>query len=441
MHDIRRIRDDPAAFDAAMARRGVEPCAQQVIGIDADRREAQTEAQELQTRRNELSKQIGQAKSKGEDAQDLMDEVAAGKDAQAAAEAAAREAGDEVDTLLSGIPNILDDDVPDGADEDDNRELRTWSEPPDFDFDPKEHDDLGGAMGLMDFERAAGMSGARFVILTGALARLERAIGDFMLDIQTDEFGYTEVSPPLLVRDSALYGTGQLPKFGDDLFKIDEGIAKKAKARLLDAGHNLAYLIPTAEVPLTNMAADEILDEGDLPLRYTARTPCFRSEAGASGKDTKGMIRQHQFTKVEMVSIARPDRSAEEHERMTECAEAILRRLELPYRTMVLCSGDTGFSARKTYDIEVWLPGQGRYREISSCSNCGDFQARRMKARYRPSEGKGTRFVHTLNGSGLAVGRTLIAVMENGQQKDGSIVLPKSLHPYMNGREVLTPDA
>ena len=425
MHDIRRIRDDPGAFDAAMARRGVAPCAQQVIGIDADRREAQTEAQELQTRRNELSKQIGRAKSKGEDAQDLMDVVAAGKDAQAAAEAAAKEAGDQVDALLSGIPNILDADVPDGADEDDNRELRTWGEPRAFDFDPREHDDLGDALGMMDFERAARMSGARFVILTGALARLERAIGDFMLDIQTQEFGYTEVSPPLLVRDSALYGTGQLPKFSEDLFKTDEG----------------RWMISTAEVPLTNMAADEIFDEGDLPLRYTARTPCFRSEAGASGKDTKGMIRQHQFTKVELVSIAHPDNSAEEHERMTECAEAILQRLELPYRTMVLCSGDTGFSARKTYDIEVWLPGQGRYREISSCSNCGDFQARRMKARYRPSEGKGTRFVHTLNGSGLAVGRTLIAVMENGQRKDGSIVLPKSLHPYMNGREVLALDA
>ena len=429
MHDIRRIRDDPGAFDAAMARRGVAPCAQQVIETDAKRREAQTEAQELQTRRNELSKRIGQAKSKGEDVQDLMDEVAAGKNAQAAAEAAAKEAGDEVDELLSGIPNILDADVPDGADEDDNRELRTWGDPRDFDFEPKEHDNLGEALGMMDFERAAGMSGARFVILSGALARLERAIGDFMLDIQTQEFGYTEVSPPLLVRDRALFGTGQLPKFGDDLFKTDEG----------------RWMIPTAEVPLTNMVADEILDEGGLPLRYTARTPCFRSEAGASGKDTKGMIRQHQFTKVELVSIAHPDASSEEHERMTECAEAILRRLELPYRTMVLCSGDTGFSARKTYDIEVWLPGQGRYREISSCSNCGDFQARRMKARYRPGEGpgknKGTRFVHTLNGSGLAVGRTLIAVMENGQQKDGSIVLPKSLHAYMNGREVLTPDA
>ena len=425
MHDIRWIRDDPEAFDAAMARRGVEPLSARVIEMDAKRREAQTEAQELQTRRNELSKQIGQAKSKGEDAQALMDEVAAGKDAQAAAEAAAKEAGDRVDELLSGIPNALDGDVPDGADEDDNRELRSWGEPRQFDFEAREHDDLGDGLGFMDFERAAGMSGARFVILTGALARLERAIGDFMLDIQTQEFGYTEVSPPLLVRDRALFGTGQLPKFGDDLFKTDGG----------------RWMIPTAEVPLTNMVADEILDEADLPLRYTARTPCFRSEAGASGKDTKGMIRQHQFTKVELVSIAHPDKSAEEHERMTECAEAILQRLELPYRTMVLCSGDTGFSARKTYDIEVWLPGQGRYREISSCSNCGDFQSRRMKARYRPGEGKGTRFVHTLNGSGLAVGRTLIAVMENGQRKDGSIVLPQSLQPYMNGREVLTPDA
>ncbi len=425
MHDIRWIRDDPEAFDAAMARRGVEPLSARVIEMDAKRREAQTEAQELQTRRNELSKQIGQAKSKGEDAQALMDEVAAGKDAQAAAEAAAKEAGDRVDELLSGIPNALDGDVPDGADEDDNRELRSWGERRQFDFEAREHDDLGEALGLMDFERAAGMSGARFVILTGALARLERAIGDFMLDVQTQEFGYTEVSPPLLVRDQALFGTGQLPKFGDDLFKTDEG----------------RWMIPTAEVPLTNMAAGEILDEDDLPMRYTARTPCFRSEAGASGKDTKGMIRQHQFTKVELVSIAHPDKSAEEHERMTECAEAILQRLELPYRTMVLCSGDTGFSARKTYDIEVWLPGQGRYREISSCSNCGDFQSRRMKARYRPGEGKGTRFVHTLNGSGLAVGRTLIAVMENGQRKDGSIVLPRSLQPYMNGLEVLTPDA
>ena len=484
MHDIRRIRDDPGAFDAAMARRGVEPMAARVIETDARHRAAQTESQELQTRRNELSKQIGQAKSKGEDAQDLMDEVAAGKDAQTAAVAAAWEAGNQLDEMLSGIPNILDDDVPDGADEDDNRERRAWGDPRDFDFEPKEHDYLGEALGLMDFERAAEMSGARFVILTGALARLERAIGDFMLDIQTDEFGYTEVSPPLLVHDHVLYGTGQLPKFAEDLYRTaaDEHetlervrslwnerwreeagkawaetpgdvAAKTAKMEevgqeILDAmrfdlmtrqvGH---LLIPTAEVPLTNMVADEILDEGGLPLRYTARTPCFRSEAGASGKDTKGMIRQHQFTKVELVSIAHPGKSAEEHERMTECAEAILRRLELPYRTMVLCSGDTGFSARKTYDIEVWLPGQGRYREISSCSNCGDFQARRMKARYRPSEGKGTRFVHTLNGSGLAVGRTLIAVMENGQQEDGSIVLPKSLHPYMNGREVLAPDA
>jgi len=483
MHDIRWIRDDPEAFDAAMARRGVEPLSARVIEIDAERREAQTEAQELQTRRNELSKQIGQlksvAKSKGEDApqelQALMDEVAAGKDAQARAEAAAKEAGDQVDELLSGIPNALDADVPDGADEDDNRELRAWGEPRQFDFDPKEHDDLGEALGLMDFERAAGMSGARFVILTGALARLERAIGDFMLDIQTSEFGYTEVSPPLLVRDRALFGTGQLPKFAEDLYRtsaidkerrqelVGAELAKVANqedslqdtvtkvfdvfTELEDSGRISAdlWMIPTAEVPLTNMVAGEILDEEDLPLRYTARTPCFRSEAGASGKDTKGMIRQHQFTKVELVSIAHPDKSAEEHERMTECAEAILRRLELPYRTMVLCSGDTGFAARKTYDIEVWLPGQGRYREISSCSNCGDFQARRMKARYRPSEGpgknKGTRFVHTLNGSGLAVGRTLIAVMENGQQEDGSIVLPQALQPYMNGLEVLSPDA
>ncbi len=422
MLDIKAIREDAHAFDAGIARRGLEPMAADLIEIDKRRREAQTTAQELQTRRNELSKIIGQKKSQGEDTDAEMKEVAESKDAQAEAEAAVKKAGDKLDEILSEIPNIPADDVPEGADEDDNLELRKWGELKDLGFDAMEHFDLGEALGQMDFKTAAKMSGARFVVLSGALARMERALSAFMLDLHTNENGYTEVNPPALVRDNALYGTGQLPKFEEDLFKMEEGF----------------YLIPTAEVPLTNIVANEVMDEDYLPRRYTAMTWCFRSEAGSAGKDTRGMIRQHQFTKVEMVAVTKPEDSEEEHERMTACAEEVLKRLELPYRVVSLCTGDLGFSAHKTYDIEVWLAGQRRYREISSVSNCGDFQARRMKARYRPNEGKGTIHVHTLNGSGLAVGRTLIAIMEDYQQEDGSIIVPEALRPYMSGLEVIT---
>ena len=422
MLDIKAIREDAHAFDAGIARRGLEPMAADLIEIDKRRREAQTTAQELQTRRNELSKIIGQKKSQGEDTDAEMNEVAESKDAQAEAEAAVKKAGDKLDEILSEIPNIPADDVPEGADEDDNLELRKWGELKDLGFDAKEHFDLGEALGQMDFKTAAKMSGARFVVLSGALARMERALSAFMLDLHTNENGYTEVNPPALVRDNALYGTGQLPKFEEDLFKMEEGF----------------YLIPTAEVPLTNIVANEVMDEDYLPRRYTAMTWCFRSEAGSAGKDTRGMIRQHQFTKVEMVAVTKPEDSEEEHEHMTACAEEVLKRLELPYRVVSLCTGDLGFSAHKTYDIEVWLAGQRRYREISSVSNCGDFQARRMKARYRPNEGKGTIHVHTLNGSGLAVGRTLIAIMEDYQQEDGTIIVPEALRPYMSGLEVIT---
>ena len=422
MFDIRAIREDAAAFDAGIARRKLAPMSEQLIAIDKRRRDAQTQAQELQTRRNELSKIIGMKKGKGEDADAEMAEVSSSKEGQAAAEDAAKVAGDELEALLCTVPNIPAEDVPAGDDEEDNIELRTWGDPIEHGFESKEHFDLGEALGQMDFETAAKMSGARFVILSGALARMERALSSFMLDLHTTENGFTEVNPPALVRDNALYGTGQLPKFEEDLFKTTED----------------TYLIPTAEVPLTNMVANELVDEGTLPRRYAAMTWCFRSEAGSAGKDTRGMIRQHQFTKVEMVAITTPENSAAEHERMIGCAEEVLKRLELPYRVVTLCLGDLGFSARKTYDIEVWLAGQCRYREISSVSNCGDFQARRMKARYRPSEGKGTAHVHTLNGSGLAVGRTLIAIMENNQQEDGSIVIPEALRPYMGGLEVIT---
>ncbi len=425
MFDIRWIREEPDALDAGMARRGLEPMAAQLIEIDKRRRDAQTRAQELQTRRNELSKEIGKAKAAGEDASAAIAEVQNSKDAQAAAEDEAKTVGEELDAALSGLPNVPLDDVPDGADEDDNIEVRNWGEPKQIGFTPKEHFDIGEGLGLMDFETAAKMSGARFCILSGTLARMERALAAFMLDLHTGENGYTEVNPPALVRDNAAFGTGQLPKFEEDLFKTT----------------NDFWLIPTAEVPLTNMVANEILDEDTLPRRMTAMTWCFRSEAGAAGRDTRGMIRQHQFTKVELVSIVHPDESLAELERMTNCAEEVLKRLELPYRTMTLCTGDMGFSARKTYDIEVWLPGQnegqGRYREISSCSTCGDFQARRMKARFRPKEGKGTQFVHTLNGSGIAVGRALIAVLENYQEEDGSVVVPEALRPYMGGLEVI----
>ena len=389
---------------------------------DKELRALQTELQEQQARRNALSKEIGRIRAQGGDAAAAIAEVGGLKDALQAGEERLRMLTDALDAELAGLPNLLAEDVPDGDDEDANVLLRRWGEPRAFDFAPKEHDDLGGPLG-MDFARAAKLSGARFVALYGDLARLERALATFMLDIQTKEHGYTEVAVPYLVRDHVLFGTGQLPKFGEDSFRTTTGL----------------WLIATSEIALTNLVAGEILAEEQLPLRYTAYTPCFRSEAGAAGKDTKGMIRQHQFAKVELVSITRPDASAEEHERMTRCAETVLQRLELPYRVMVLCAGDTGFAARKTYDIEVWLPGQGRYREISSCSNCGDFQARRMNARSRPQGERRTEFVHTLNGSGLAVGRTLVALLENGQQADGSITLPPALRPYMNGMERLVP--
>jgi seryl-tRNA synthetase len=424
MFDIRWIRENPEAFDAGMARRGLPPQSPELLALDAKRRDAQTRAQAFQTERNALSKQIGQLKSKGEDASEIMAQVSESKDAQAAAEAEASSAADELNDALARLPNLPLDDVPDGGGEDDNVEVRRVGEPRAFDFEVKDHVDIGESLGMMDFETAAKLAGARFVLLSGGLARMERALAAFMLDHNTQEFGYTEVNPPALVNDRTMFGTGQLPKFGDDLFKTTAGY----------------WLIPTAEVPLTNIVADHIVDEDYLPRRYTAMTWCFRSEAGAAGKDTRGMIRQHQFTKVEMVSITHPDKSLEELERMTSCAEDILTKLGLPFRTMTLCTGDMGAGARKTYDIEVWLPAQDRYREISSCSVCGDFQARRMNARYRVKGEKGTQFVHTLNGSGLAVGRTLIAILENYQQADGSVMIPDVLQPYMGGLQVLKAD-
>ncbi len=417
MFDLKWIRENAEAFDRALIDRGLGPASDAILQLDARRRAAQTACQELQTKRNELSRQVGEAKRKGGDADAPMAEVVRLKGELETHEAEERKLAEELDALLAMLPNIPAADVPVGRDETENKEIRRHGEPRNFDFKPKEHWQLGEALGLIDFEAAAKMSGARFVVLKGALARLERALGQFMLDLHTGEFGYTEVSPPMLVRDTALYGTGQLPKFAGDQFRTTDGF----------------WLIPTAEVPLTNLAADTILEEARLPLRFTAWTGCFRSEAGAAGKDTRGMLRQHQFYKVELVSIAHPDRSEEEHERMTACAEEVLKRLELPYRVVVLSTGDMGFAARKTYDIEAWLAGQGRYREISSCSNCGDFQARRMKARFRRAGEKGTQFVHTLNGSGIAVGRALIAIMENYQQADGWIVVPEAVRRYMGG--------
>jgi seryl-tRNA synthetase len=425
MLDIKWVRETPDALDSALARRRQPAVAAALAVLDRERREALTLVQEIQARRNALAKEIGQRKSRGEDASEQLAEVARSKEAEAAAAEAAKAAEARLDAALAVIPNIPLDDVPDGADETANVELRRWGEPPSFAFKPLEHFEIGERLGLMDFDRAAKLSGARFVVLKGGLARLERALAAFMLDLHTEEFGYTEVNPPAMVRDEVVFGTGQLPKFADDLFRTTDG----------------RWLIPTAEVPLTNLAADEIVDEAQLPLRMTAMTWCFRAEAGAAGKDTRGMIRQHQFTKVELVSITAPEQSEAEHERMTGCAEEVLKRLGLPYRVVVLSTGDMGFSARKTYDIEVWLPGQDRYREISSCSNCGDFQARRMRARCRVKGEKGSRFVHTLNGSGLAVGRTLIAVLENYQLADGSVRIPEALVPYMGGRQVIAADA
>jgi len=417
MFDLKWIRENAEAFDRALINRGLGPASDAVLRLDARRRAAQTACQELQAKRNELSRRVGEAKRKGGDADALIAEVARLKDELAKREEEERQLASDLDAALSVLPNIPAADVPVGPDETANKEIRRHGAPRDFAFKTKEHWELGEQLGLMDFESAAKLSGARFVVLKGVLARLERALAHFMLDLHTGEFGYTEVSPPMLVRDAALYGTGQLPKFASDQFRTTDGF----------------WLIPTAEVPLTNLAADTILDEARLPLRFTAWTGCFRLEAGAAGKDTRGMLRQHQFYKVELVSIAHPERSEEEHERMTACAEEVLKRLALPYRVVVLSTGDMGFASRKTYDIEVWLAGQGRYREISSCSNCGDFQARRMKARFRRAGEKGTQFVHTLNGSGIAVGRALIAIMENYQQADGSIVVPEAVRPYMGG--------
>jgi seryl-tRNA synthetase len=456
MHDIKWIRDNAHAFDAALKRRGLEPLSASLLAIDESRRAAIMASEQAQARRNSASKEIGEAKKAKDDARAaaLMAEVTGLKTTMPELELAAKTADDELATALAAIPNLPLDEVPDGVDEHGNVVRHHFGAVRNYAFTPKPHDDLGVALGYMDFETAAKLSGARFVVLKKGLARLERAIGQFMLDLHTNEHGYTEVNPPLLVRNAVMFGTGQLPKFEDDQFwavkgellaavdhnAVDGIDAPVAYAELLDKLRSERLgLIPTAEVSLTNLVRESILDEKELPMRLTALTPCFRAEAGAAGRDTRGMIRQHQFTKVELVSIATPETGKDEHERMLACAEEVLRQLDLHYRVMTLCAGDMGFSAQKTYDIEVWMPGQGdggAYREISSCSVCGDFQARRMDARYRGPDGK-PRFVHTLNGSGTAVGRALIAVMETYQQEDGSIAVPDVLQPYMGGLKVV----
>ncbi|QUL36682.1 serine--tRNA ligase [Erythrobacter sp. JK5] len=424
MHDIRMIRDDPDGFDAALARRGAEPVAQAILALDEQRRAVTTRLQDAQSRRNEASRAIGQAMGQGdtEKAETLKAEVAQIKADMPALEDEERALGEQLEGALAIIPNLLAADVPEGADESGNVEVSSWGTKRDFDFEPQEHADIAPALG-MDFETGAKLSGARFTFLRGHMARLHRALGQFMIDHQTREHGYTECAPPVLVKDEAMYGTDKLPKFAEDSFQTTDG----------------RWLIPTSEVSLTASVMDQILDEAALPMRLTALTQCFRSEAGAAGKDTRGFIRQHQFEKCELVSIVKPEESEAEHQRMLNAAQSVLEALELPYRTMLLCTGDMGFGARKTYDLEVWLPGQGAYREISSCSNTGDFQARRMKARYRPEGEKKTEFVHTLNGSGLAVGRTLVAVIENCQQADGSVTVPAALAPYMGGITRLEP--
>ncbi len=423
MFDIKWIRENPEAFDAGLAKRGLSPLSAELIALDEARRSHVTKLQEAQARRNAASREIGKAKAAKDEAtaNALMAEVATLKDELAKGEEVERDLDGKLRDALSVIPNLPLAEVPLGKDEKDNVEVRKVGAPTQFAFAPKQHFEIGEGLGLMDFATASKISGARFVVLKGALARLERALGAFMLDLHTSEFGYTENIVPLLVKDHAAYGTGNLPKFAEDLFRTENGF----------------WLIPTAEVSLTNFVRDEILEEDKLPMRLTAHTPCFRSEAGAAGRDTRGMIRQHQFSKVELVSITTPEESLPEHERMTACAEEVLKRLGLPFRTILLCTGDMGFASQKTYDIEVWLPGENTYREISSCSVCGDFQARRMNARFKPKGGKDTRFVHTLNGSGLAVGRTLIAVLENYQQADGSVVIPEALRPYMGGLAVI----
>jgi len=418
MHDIRAIREHPELYEKHWAAKGSSGKVAEILALDAELRAAQTALQAAQAERNESSKKIGQAKARKDEAEAtrLMAHVETLKKTLEEQGEVERRAGEELRQLLAALPNLPSPDVPPGEDETQNLEVRRWGEP--FAIAaPKDHVELGERLGLLDFEAAARMSGARFAVLKGQLARLERALGQFMLDLQTREHGYQEVSPPLLVRDEAVFGTGQLPKFAEDLFRTTDG----------------RWLIPTAEVSLTNLVREQILGQEELPLRLTALTPCFRSEAGASGRDTRGMIRQHQFYKVELVSITAPEQSEAEHERMVACAEAVLKRLELPFRTMLLCAGDMGFSARKTFDLEVWIPSEGRYREISSCSNCGDFQARRMDARTKAAGEKGTRFVHTLNGSGLAVGRTLVAILENYQDEGGRIAIPQALHPYLPG--------
>ena len=419
MLDISIIRDNPEKFDKALASRGAEAMSKQLLTLDEARRMAVSQAQELQTNRNETSKQIGQAKAAKDEglATKLMDEVATMKEQLQIAEESEREASQALENALAAVPNTPLEGIPFGVDEDANVEIRKVGAPTQIE-NPKQHFDIGEELGQMDFETAAKMSGSRFVILQGQLARLERALANFMLDTHSEEFGYTEVVPPALVRDDAVFGTGQLPKFKEDLFRTEEGF----------------WLIPTAEVPLSNLVREQILDAEDLPLRFTAYTPCFRSEAGSAGRDTRGMIRQHQFSKVELVSIVMPEDGEDELERMTNCAETILQKLDLPYRVMMLCTGEMGFSARKTYDLEVWLPGQDSYREISSCSLCGDFQSRRMKTRFRHKGDKQTHFAYTLNGSGLAVGRTMVAMLENYQDSDGRVYIPVPLQPYMGGK-------
>ena len=476
MHDIKSIRENAAHFDAGLKRRGLEPLSASLLAIDEKRRAAILKSEQAQARRNAASREIGEAKKARDEARaaSLMAEVAELKTTMPEMEAATKAADAELAAALAAIPNLPLDEVPDGVDEHGNVQHHVFGAARSYAFKPKPHDDLGSALGLMDFEAAAKLSGARFVVLKRGLARLERAIGQFMLDLHTTEHGYTEINPPLLVRDEAMYGTAQLPKFSNDQFRAEteelqrkhayqtfdevwqlsvdyaeeNGVASAREQKVLSAHFEYKlnpdrhWLIPTAEVPLTNLVRESIVDEKELPMRLTALTPCFRAEAGAAGRDTRGMIRQHQFTKVELVSITTPETSKDEHERMLACAEEVLRRLDLHYRVMTLCTGDMGFSSQKTYDIEVWMPGQGEggaFREISSCSVCGDFQARRMDARYRGSDGK-PHFVHTLNGSGTAVGRALIAIMETYQQADGSIAVPDVLQPYMGGAKVVTPD-
>jgi seryl-tRNA synthetase len=424
MHDIKAIRDNPSAFDHALSRRRLPPVSGELLAIDAERRDQVQKLQEAQARRNAASKEVGEAMKSGDKAraEALKAEMGGLKDAIAAGEAAERAIDERLNAMLAVIPNLPFDDVPDGRDETGNVEVRRWGAVPGFAFEPRQHFDIGEWLGQMDFEAAARISGARFVVMKGQLARLERALAQFMLDHQTGANGYTEHYVPYMVNDAAMYGTGQLPKFAEDLFRTIDG----------------RWLIPTAEVSLTNLVRGQILDEKDLPLRLTAYTSCFRAEAGAAGRDTRGMIRQHQFSKVELVSITAPEQSRAELERMTNAAESVLQKLGLHYRVMLLCTGDMGFGSRMTYDLEVWLPGQNAFREISSCSVCGDFQARRMDARYKPQDGKGTRHVHTLNGSGLAVGRTLVAILENYQNADGSVTVPEVLRPYMGGAEKIT---